>query len=57
MPGNALLRLTYGEIDALLSLCAYASAGGPEDVSMDPKIFARIPSAHRKLWEAKENRK
>lgn len=47
------VRLTVAQVDALLSLCAYASAGGPEDVGMDPAVWNRLDAAARRLARAR----
>lgn len=46
------VRLTVAQVDALLSLCAYGSAGGPEDVGMDPAAWNRLDAAAQRLARA-----
>lgn len=44
-----VVRLTGGQRDVLFGLLAYAGAGGPDDVGMDPRAFARLDGADEAL--------
>jgi hypothetical protein len=46
------VRLTVAQVDALLSLCAYASAGGPDDVGMERGSWNRLDAAAQRLARA-----
>lgn len=48
---RVVVALTRGQRDALVSLCAYASAGGPEDVGLaDDGAGHQVLAAAMRAW-------